>query len=173
MDERPANPLDTLLSVFVYAPIGFLLDARQLVPQLTTRGRQQVELLKVAAKFAVAKGKLDAEHKLRSARRPVPPNAAAESPAAQASEPSPPARSRPTPAGRPAAKRAARPAAKGSNSPARPPIASYDTLSATQILPRLPALSRRDLAVVEHYERTHRGRRTILGRIEQLRAAEG
>lgn len=189
MDERPPNPLDTVLSVFVYAPIGFLLDARELLPQLTTRGRQQVELLKVAAKFAVAKGKLDAEKKLRGSRQHAAPAAPSSTPpvadppatsgdvtrsaaAAPSARKSSPARRAATRPKAPVAASARRVPPRRANG-GQPPIASYDTLSAMQILPRLATLDRRNLDVVYDYERTHRGRRTILGRIEQLRAVTG
>lgn len=48
------------------------------------------------------------------------------------------------------------------------PIAGYDQLSARQIVDRLGGLTGAELAIVEEYERLHRRRQTILGRIGQL-----
>jgi hypothetical protein len=49
------------------------------------------------------------------------------------------------------------------------PIEAYDLLAARQVCDRLGGLTSDELAVVERYERAHRGRRTVLGKIEQLR----
>ncbi|MFM8971847.1 MAG: hypothetical protein ACKOOG_04230, partial [Actinomycetota bacterium] len=48
------------------------------------------------------------------------------------------------------------------------PIAAYDELSASQVVEHLDGLGAAELAAVRAYETVHRGRRTILGRIEQL-----
>jgi hypothetical protein len=48
------------------------------------------------------------------------------------------------------------------------PIPGYDALSASQVVQRLVGLSADELAAVHAYEATHRQRRTILGKIEQL-----
>jgi hypothetical protein len=47
-------------------------------------------------------------------------------------------------------------------------IDAYDALSASQVIERLSDLSPDEIAAVQQYELTHRNRRTILGRIEQL-----
>jgi hypothetical protein len=48
------------------------------------------------------------------------------------------------------------------------PIPGYDALSASQVVERLTGLSRDELDAVHAYEASHRQRRTILGKIEQL-----
>lgn len=50
------------------------------------------------------------------------------------------------------------------------PIPDYDELSASQVVERLEGLSREELMAVARYERTHRGRNTILGKVDQLTA---
>lgn len=47
-------------------------------------------------------------------------------------------------------------------------IPGYDSLSASQVVQRLAGLSGDELGAVAAYERAHRGRRTILNRIDQL-----
>jgi len=53
---RPKSPIDQWFEVFVYAPLGFALDARQLYPKFIDRGRNQVVLAKVIGKYAVEHG---------------------------------------------------------------------------------------------------------------------
>ena len=67
--------------------------------------------------------------------------------------------------------------------PVRPPVAgvddggiteddlaipSYDSLAASQVVPRLDGLSSIELEAVRRYEEAHRGRRTVLGKIALL-----
>jgi hypothetical protein len=49
-------------------------------------------------------------------------------------------------------------------------IADYDSLAASQVIPRLPGLSSAELEDVRSYELGHRGRKTILNRIAQLQS---
>ena len=69
-------------------------------------------------------------------------------------------------------------AAKAAHEPGAshvPPVGSlaipgFDTLSASQVVPRLDGLGRADLVAVRAYEAAHRRRRTVLGRVDQLLA---
>jgi hypothetical protein len=47
-------------------------------------------------------------------------------------------------------------------------LADYDTLSASQVVPRLESLGNEELQAVLRYEASHRNRRTILHRASQL-----
>lgn len=49
-------------------------------------------------------------------------------------------------------------------------IPDYDSLAASQVVPRLASLSASELADVGTYERAHRSRQTILNRVRQLEA---
>ena len=144
------SPVGAMLDVFVFAPIGFVLDARELVPKLAERGRNQVALLKVVGQFAVNKGRADADRilKPKAPASTVPPSA--------------PAAPRTPPAAR------TRTPGATTNAAQALPINNYDTLSASQIVPRLAGLNAEELARVRAYENSHRRRRTILGRIAQL-----
>lgn len=65
---------------------------------------------------------------------------------------------------------ASAPAAKHPAPPASAlPIPDYDELSASQVVGRLDGLVDADLETVHAYETAHRNRRTILGKIAQLR----
>ena len=50
------------------------------------------------------------------------------------------------------------------------PIEDYESLAASQVVDRLPTLTPAELQAVRRFEAAHRGRRTVLGRIEQLLA---
>ncbi len=91
------------------------------------------------------------------------PDATAPTPPTTAAEPAP-ARTAPTPSGW-----AAYPADTGDAAgSAELPIPGYDALSASQVVERLIGLDPDELNAVHEYEATHRQRRTILGKIEQL-----
>jgi hypothetical protein len=47
-------------------------------------------------------------------------------------------------------------------------IPGFDSLSASQVVPRLDGLNRQELVAVRAYETATRGRRTILSRVDQL-----
>lgn len=63
-------------------------------------------------------------------------------------------------------------------SPARPtadevddedlPIEEYESLAASQVVARLDGLSAAELEAIRRFEASHRGRRTVLGKIDQL-----
>ena len=144
------SPVGAVLDVFVFAPIGFVLDARELVPKLAERGRNQVALLKVVGQFAVNKGRADADRILKP------------KPSASTTTPTAPAAPRTPPAAR------TRPSSATTSAAQALPINNYDTLSASQIVPRLAGLRPDELTRVRAYENAHRRRRTILGRIAQL-----
>ena len=50
------------------------------------------------------------------------------------------------------------------------PIARYDSLTAREVVKRLPKLSKVDLGKVDAYERKHHNRKTVLDKIDALRA---
>jgi hypothetical protein len=52
-------------------------------------------------------------------------------------------------------------------------IPDYDNLSASQVVPRLDGLTADELEAVRRYERTNRGRKTILNKVHQLQHPEG
>lgn len=50
--EDGKSLVDQALDAFVYAPIGLLLEARELIPKLADRGRGQVALARLAGRVA-------------------------------------------------------------------------------------------------------------------------
>src|SRR5947207_16002453 len=52
MTERK-SPIEQALDLFFYAPLGLLMNAQEVVPQLIEKGHQQVVVARMFGKFAV------------------------------------------------------------------------------------------------------------------------
>jgi len=151
-----AGPLDKVLDAFVYVPVGLAVSAREAFPELAARGRERVAAARIIGQYTVQQGQAEASRLVDRIQHPKadrPPTAPA---AAGPSE-------RPAPAG------GTRTATSGPAS-AGLAIPGYDTLSASQVLPRLEGLETAELEAVRSYESAHRARKTILARIVQLQA---
>jgi hypothetical protein len=162
------RPRDLAVELLVYAPVGLAVSAKEVVPRLVERGRTkvttQVSAARIIGRFAVEQGQLRATKAFARAREEAqqrldqvtapngsPPRVAPRSPVVRPATPTP------------------RPATSGPGG-AELAIPGYDSLSASQVLPRLEGLSDDELESVRVYESAHRGRKTILGRITQLQA---
>ena len=162
------SPIEQALDLFFYAPLGLLLNAQEVVPQLIEKGHQQVVAARMFGKFAVEQEapkqiatlqkqvqkvaeQLSGRTSRPNAAKPATPstNGAVDTPATQTSAP------------------VVAPPAHGPGA-ATLAIPDYDSLSASQVVPRLEGLSAEELASVESYESQHRGRKTILNKIAQL-----
>lgn len=181
------NPVEQALDVFVYAPLGLALEARSLMPRLIERGRNQVTMARMIGKFAVKQGQSETTKVLGKAGeqasavlsdlgllpRETPddgtagpesaaaPDAPAEAPPASAATVAPPVLVSDDPAAAPPDR----------EMPVELAIADFDSLAASQVIPRLPGLSPVELEAVRSYEALHRGRKTVLNRIAQLQSA--
>jgi hypothetical protein len=186
------------LDLLVYAPVGVALYLRDTVPtfvnlfvsrgkaevgQRKHQARGQVSQAKAMGEFAVGFGgpklREQVEKGIAVARKGAESVLAGmvESDGPQA-QPSPsPAPPTPAPQRREAAGSSMEPErneARGSATSAAAPTATtlgipdYDELSASQVVERLDGLHRGELDAVRAYEEAHRGRRTILFKIEQL-----
>ena len=182
--SKRQDPAEQLLDVLVYAPLGLLMEARDLVPKLAEKGRQrmggQVTVARMIGEMAVRQGQRRAEKVLQrlreqqsgsgsadrssSTERPanghVPPSA----PPTATSTPTSTASTASTTAG--TASTASTTAGAGDLA-----IPGYDTLSASQVLPRLEGLSPAELEAVRMYEEATRARKTVLTKIDQLRGS--
>jgi hypothetical protein len=160
------SPVEQAIDLFFFAPLGLLLNVDEVLPQLVERGRQQVTMARMFGQFAVQQGQTEATKAVakvqeqaaelagRRAPKPRPAPAAAPAAAANNAATTPRAPARPAPATGPAAATLA--------------IPDYESLSASQVVPRLEGLSHAELDAVRGYEAAHRGRKTILNKIAQL-----
>jgi hypothetical protein len=158
MTERK-SPMDRALDLFVYAPLGLVLNIEEVLPELVERGHQQVNMARMFGQFAVQTGTKEARKRLeglsergRPAAPPVPT-------------------ATPNPARAPEVTEV--PVAVEEDGAAIPgagelAIPDYDSLSASQVVPRLDGLSADERDAVRRYEGAHRGRKTILSKLNQL-----
>jgi hypothetical protein len=191
---RSRSPVEQWFEVFVYAPLGFALDARQLFPRFVDRGRNQVVLARVIGKYAVEHGSKQVEGYLEQSQTQV---AAVLQALGVLPEDTTPASSDQVDAFEADAvvftsARADESADESADeAPADGPvepsdedlvqdpapaadelaIPDYDNLSASQVIPRLGGLATDELEAVRRYEAAERGRKTILGKIAQLQSA--
>jgi len=157
------TPLDQAVELVVYAPLGFALEAKRLLPSFVERGRAQVQMARVLGRFAVHHGQIEAGKRLGQAQSQADAllgelglrQAAAE----RSDGPTPGAPPEPTSVLAPI---------RSSAAATELPIADYDSLAASQVIPRLGGLESDELEAVRSYELAHRGRKTILGKVAQL-----
>ncbi len=169
--------------LLVYAPLGAMSLARDFLPgfvaMCVSRGRseladrqeqieEQIARARSVGQMASVAGPSFLEKQLEEARARASEALAGLGNLGPRPAPEPEA----TPPSAPSGNGAARPApvtATSSDEAAKLAIPDYDALAATQVVDRLAGLSRDELEAVRAYESAHRGRKTILGRIEQLR----
>jgi hypothetical protein len=156
------TPIEQAVDLFFYAPLGLLMNAEEIVPQLADRGRKQVLLAKMMGQYTVKKGRARAERALTRLQT------VAENQARSTRAPSPSANGEPEIAA-PMPIPEAVPQHNGAVA-ATLAIPDYDSLSASQVVPRLESLSTDELDAVRSYESSNRGRKTILNKIEQLKS---
>ncbi|MBU6328373.1 MAG: hypothetical protein KGR18_00290 [Acidobacteria bacterium] len=156
-DDTERDPVEALLDLLLYAPLGLITQLDELLPGLIERGRAQAAMARTVGEFAVRAGSSRAQQRLGDPQQVVgdayrlltdlAARLTGGSPSAPASTPT-----------------------SGSPAPSALPIEDYDGLRATDILPLLSALDAEQRARVADHERAGRARRTILNRIAQLDA---
>lgn len=161
------RPVEQAVEYALYAPLGFALEAKRLLPTFVARGRQQVQMAKMVGQFAVTQGEKEAKVRLTKAQDQ------AEAILAELG-----LRGASAPSGAPAAPEVVSPVEEATPPPTRSSaaaadlsIADYDSLAASQVIPRLEGLEPGELEAVRRYETDHRGRKTILGKIAQLQGS--
>ena len=150
--------------LLLFAPLGFALKARTLLPELVQSGRDEWKRRSTVARF-VGKMVVDGGKRSLDERRA----AATAGPAAPAPEAAPAPKRHVAPSRAVASPPAAPPRSTGSG-PESLPIEGYDTLAAPSIIELLEGLDAEGVAAVQQYESSHRGRRTVLARIAQLQS---
>lgn len=155
VDARPAL---RLIDFAVFAPIGALSIVRR-------RIESQLTVARAVGEMAVQVGVQQMRARLAA---DAPPDAGA-----TINRPDEPAESVVTDVSRPGT-----PSASDTDSdqpspdvppPSDLPIPGYESLAASQVVSMLAALDRSNLEIVEQFELANRRRRTVLGKIEQLK----
>lgn len=175
---EPKSAVDQALDLLFYAPVGLAVAAREVVPGLVERGRQQLDpqvaVARTVGQLAMAQGRAQTGKVIDRALSQAQATLAqlgvlpTEAPAPSAGDPG---------------TRVADPSAQPPTATAEEPMATrdrdgpgavglaipdYDSLSASQVVPRLSSLSTEELEAVRVYEAGHRGRKTVLNKVAQL-----
>lgn len=170
-DER--TPADQLADLLVYVPIGLFFEAPTLLPKLAEQGRVHTRNARLFGQFAVRQGEAEVRRRLAGLEEQTTGllRALGVLPADdddRGGDGSDTREPRPT-SGR-AERGPATPVAPSDPGPnvADLAITDYDSLSASQVVTRLPGLTLDELEAVRAYEAAHRGRKTILNKVAQL-----
>lgn len=174
------SPVDQAIELFVFAPVGLAITARDALPGLIERGRQQVNgqatMARMIGEFAVKEGQNRAARAFDDARQHATSvfeqyvgdgGRALHATDGRRNGASPSA-SKPV---RPAPARSQAASPQSSGTAAELAITDYDSLAASQVVPRLSGLTPAELEQVRLYEAAHRGRKTILSRVAQIQAS--
>ncbi len=145
---------EQLLDLLIYAPIGLLLEAKDLIPKLADRGRGQVALTQLAGKVAGNRGRDETAPLFR--RLVEAAGAALGSMTTDEHELSDELDDH----------------GESSEDDLSLPIKNYNAFSAPQLLEKLEALDQQQLDEILDYELTHRDRQTVTNRIKQLSALD-
>jgi hypothetical protein len=163
-NDSAVNPVEQLLDLFLYAPIGLVSKGSEALPELVKRGRTQASNARVIGQFALGasnakarKSLSDAEAHLQQFLKIVSESARRSSTQPESSTSS----ASPT-------KNAT--AAVSVDHGVDDLIEAYDSLTATQIFPLLAPLDPEQLDRIETYEQSQRARKTVLNRLRQLRS---
>ncbi len=173
------SPVEQVLDLLIYAPVGLALVLRDELPRLVEKGRNeadaQVALARMLGQMAAGKGQQEIGKALNDLWARLsgaggtspeqPPSPAAQQPPSPAAQ-QPPSSAEP--------KSSASESSRPSGGPSADDLAipGYDALSAPQVVQRLSGLSPEELDAVRAYETATRHRQTILGRIAQLKSGD-
>jgi hypothetical protein len=164
VSEHDKTPASRLADVFIYAPIGLATEVLETFPRLVNRGRERVRFVRLVGQVVVAKGQQKFagvfEHVFESGAQS----------ATDGDEPTPNVALpdiEDDDVEQPIVVRHLR-SAYDLDEAALLAIPDYDSLAASQVVPRLAGLTADELEAVRAYEAAHRARRTILGRVAQL-----
>jgi len=145
MSETEDDLAEQLLNLFVYAPVGLALEAKELIPKLAERGKGQVALTRLAATVAAGKGQAEAS---KFASDLVSTLEDIFGVSDSDDEPD---------------------GSSDAQDSRKAPVDGYDDLTAPQVIAMVSDLSGAKRDAVEDYERANRNRVTVLKKIEQLR----
>jgi hypothetical protein len=172
-DDR--TPADQIADLLVYAPIGLFFEAPTLLPKLAEQGRVHTRNARLFGQFAVRQGEAEVRRRLAGFEEQttgllrafglLPTDDDDQDLRSGGVDTLAPER----------AAGFADMSAAASTETSEPlvdvadlAITDYDSLSASQVVTRLPGLTLDELEAVRAYEVAHRGRKTILNKIAQL-----
>lgn len=161
--DSAVDPVEHLLDLFLYAPIGLVSKGADALPELAKRGRTQATNARVVGQFALGATNAKARSSLADAEQHL--HAFLKIVADAAS----PARSNSSATKTEASDQEQVSSESDAAASIDAVISGYDSLTAAQVLPLLADLSPQQCDLLDAYERSHRARKTILNRLRQLR----
>jgi hypothetical protein len=170
-DESSHTPIDQALDLLVYLPIGFVFELPRSIPRFIERGRRE---LHANSRLTETSNLLDPRYRLDRAQAHAVSTLRALGVLSQSEPPEPP----PPPASEAEQGVDTAPVSAPVGAPLEAvdpdslAIPGYESLSASQVMPRLESLSPTEREQVRTYEQAHRARKTILNKIAQLQRAE-
>jgi len=188
-DDRPL--IEQLLDIALYAPIGLMAAVAEQVPSIVGKGRSTIEGRVTVARMigrmtvTTARRRVEESIKQRTSSNGAHRSDSAGDDAAGHDEEGVEGHGARAPQGADAVSAGlgprVRPQSRSSNGTGNAPdgdeavplvgdlaIEGYDSLSASQVIPRLDGMTAAEIDAVGRYERSTRARRTILGRVAQL-----
>lgn len=175
MADQDRNPVDELVDLLVYAPIGLLYEYDEVVPKLVRRGKSQVQLARVIGQVAIRQGGTDPAAAAAGALSALVARGITELGTAIGLAPPPEDESEVGEAGQldPDVDDEAEPGQDDAGATTVGlPIASYDGLTAREVIALLDELDAAQQARIRAYEEANRARKTVLGKLDRLAAAE-
>lgn len=141
--------IERVLDLVVYAPVGLVVTARRDVPGLVAEGRQRfeqrVQVARWIGEMTVTFGRKEIQRRIEEARadRAGVPTVVEPAPPVELTD------------------------AHLAEHPPEP-FEGYDSLPASALVQRLVRLPHSELHLVRAYETAHRGRRTVLAKVDAL-----
>ncbi len=165
MSSASPTPVERALATAIYAPIGLGAKVVEDLPDVVTKACQRLVFARFIGKMAVDQGVRELRGRLdgRTTAAPGLPTGTV--------EPRQPDRSSRAGEFEP---EGFEPEGFEPTTPLAPDdlaLPDYDQLPAAHIVGKLAGLSSVELDAIEAYESAHRHRRTVLGKISQMRAA--
>ena len=158
------RPIDQLVDLFVYAPVGLAYEYQDVLPKLIKRGKSQVQIARFLGTMAAKQGQKTVEGRLEEVL-----DTASSSVAQGITDVGARVGLAPDPAARRRADAAsAAPEAHADHEPRPLPIAGYDGLTAKQIVALVPDLTAAQRQRVAAYEADNRGRKTVMAKLRAL-----
>ena len=194
-DKQEPNPVDQLVDLFVYAPIGLLYEYDEVMERLVKRGKSQVALARVVGRLALSgrRAAIDVTEVAETASSALAkavtevgamiglapeqepsPGETGDAPPPPSSPPPPTAEDGAAEDGTAEDEATAEDAetdtggAGGDDVTPLLPIANYDDLTAKEIIPLLESLSPHQRSIVRAHEEAGRGRKTVLAKLDRL-----
>jgi hypothetical protein len=164
------RPIEQLLEVLVYAPVGLIYEYQEVLPRLVKRGKSQVQLARLLSQMAASRARSAAGDPAGTAEpslaemagvawsllaRAITEVGASVGLAPEAQAPAGEAPAGEAPAGEPL------------------PIDGYDQLTARDIIRMVGELPAGDRDRIRAYEQADRARKTVLAKLDRLDADPG